>query len=289
MVIEQVRNGRRVADVAASVEVPEATVFRWIRQDKMDRGEIAGASSQEASELRAAKRRIAELEAELATGERASELCAEGQVVRPKVLCPIVETLARQGHGTKRACRMIGVPSTTFYYWRNPLVTARATRRAWLTDVIRQIHAASRETYGMRRIKAEFADAYGHRANRKLITSIKRQGGIAGLSATRRRRPNLARRPTTEDLVNGDFTREGPNQLWMTVITEYPTRGGRLFCCVVLDAWSRRVVGWSIDRRPTAAMVNSALGIAIEARNRPNDTLVHSDSGTAGASRSCGP
>jgi transposase InsO family protein len=65
----------------------------------------------------------------------------------------------------------------------------------------------------------------------------------------------------------------------MTDITEHPTREGRVFCCVVLDAWSRRVVGWSIDRRPTAAMVNSALAMAIEARNRPKDTLVHSDHG----------
>ena len=139
MVVEQVRNGRRVAEVARSVEVPEATVFRWVRQDKIDRGEIPGTSSQESTELRAAKRRIAELEAELATVKRASELFAQGQVVRPSVLCPIVETLASEGHGTKRACRIIGVPLTTFYYWRNPPATAGAIRRARLTDVIRQI------------------------------------------------------------------------------------------------------------------------------------------------------
>jgi transposase len=84
MVIQQVRSGRRVADVAASVELPEATVFRWVRQDRIDRGEIPGTSTQESSELRAAKRRIAELEAELATVKRASELFAEGQVVRWK-------------------------------------------------------------------------------------------------------------------------------------------------------------------------------------------------------------
>ena len=82
MVIEQVRNGRRVADVAARVEVPEATVFRWVRQDRIDRGQIPGASSQESTERRAAKRRIAELEAELATVKRASELFAPGPAQR---------------------------------------------------------------------------------------------------------------------------------------------------------------------------------------------------------------
>jgi transposase InsO family protein len=283
MVIEQVRNGRRVADVAASVEVPEATVFRWVRQDKIDRGEIPGTSSQESTELRAAKRRIAELEAELATVKRASELFAEGQrkgqVVRPKVVCPIVETLAGEGHGTKRVCRILGVPFSTFYYWRNPPVSARAIRRAWLTDVILQVHAQSRQTYGMRRIKAELADTYGQVVNKKLVRSIMRECGLTGLPVRRRRKPNLAHKLTAEDLVNRDFRRDGPNQLWMTDITEHPTREGRVFCCVVLDAWSRRVVGWSIDRRPTAAMVNSALAMAIEARNRPKDTLVHSDHG----------
>jgi len=88
MVIEQVRNGRRVADVAASVELPQATVFRWVRQDRIDRGEIPGTSSQESSELRAARRRIAELEAELAMVKRASELFAQGQVVRWKSSLP---------------------------------------------------------------------------------------------------------------------------------------------------------------------------------------------------------
>lgn len=65
----------------------------------------------------------------------------------------------------------------------------------------------------------------------------------------------------------------------MTDITEHPTSEGRVFCCVVLDAWSRRVVGWSIDRRPTAAMVNSALGMAIANRKPSNGTLIHSDHG----------
>ena len=69
--------------------------------------------------------------------------------------------------------------------------------------------------------------------------------------------------------MNRDFARDGPNQLWMTDITEHPTREGKVYCCVVLDAWSRKVVGWSIDRRPTAAMVNAALGMAVDARNPP--------------------
>jgi transposase len=92
MVDEQVRSGRRVAEVAAAVGVPEATVYRWVKQERIDRGEVAGTSTGENADLRAARRRrIAELEAELATVKRATELFADGRVVRPKALFAIVE------------------------------------------------------------------------------------------------------------------------------------------------------------------------------------------------------
>jgi len=280
MVVEQVRSGKRVVDVASSVDVAEATVYRWVRQDRVDRGELAGTSTSETAELRAARRRIVELESELATVRRASELFAEGRVVRPKALFGIVETLAREGHGTKRVCRLLRVAPSGFFRWRSMPPSGRAIRRAWLTDVIREIHERSRRTYGWRRVRAELDDAYGQRVNKKLIQSIMRELGIAGLPARRRGKQNLINRATTVDLVNREFDRDGPNQLWMTDITEHPTREGKLYCCAVLDAWSRRVVGWSIDRRPTAAMVNAALGMAVEQRRPPKGTLIHSDHGS---------
>jgi putative transposase len=165
MVIDQVRSGRRVAEVAASVGVPEGTAYRWVRQDRIDRGEIAGTSSIENAELRAARHRIAELEAELATVKRASELFAEGRVVRPKALFAIVESLAREGHGTKRVCRLLRVAPSGFFRWRDQPPSPRAIRRAWLADVIAEIHERSRRTYGWRRVRAELEDGYGQRVN----------------------------------------------------------------------------------------------------------------------------
>ena len=96
-------------------------------------------------------------------------------------------------------------------------------------------------------MKAELTDAFGQAVNKKLIVSIMRELDIAGLPSRRRRKRILAQQVTTEDLVHRDFHRDGPNQLWMTDITEHPTREGKLYCCCVLDAWSRRVVGWSLD------------------------------------------
>ncbi len=86
------------------------------------------------------------------------------------------------------------------------------------------------------------------------------------------------------DLVERRFARSGPNQLWVTDITEHRTREGTLYCCVVLDTYSRRVVGWSIDASPTAALVTNALGMAIDSRVPAIGTLIHSDQGVQFAS-----
>jgi putative transposase len=112
MVFAQVRPGRPVSEVAEGLEVSTATVFRWKKQDKIDRGEIAGLATGEAAERCAARKRIAELETELATVERASELFDKGRVVRPKELCPIVQGLGAEGHGPKTACRLLNIASS---------------------------------------------------------------------------------------------------------------------------------------------------------------------------------
>lgn len=280
MVIDQVRAGKPVKDVVVELGVSESTVHRWVRQDRIDRGELTGTTTGESAELRPARRRIAELEAELATVKRASELFVEGRVVRPKALYPIVETLAGEGYGTKRVCRLVGVAPSGFFAWRTNPPSNAEIRRAWLSDVIVEIHTRSRGTYGWRRVRAELADGYGQVVNKKLIRKIMRHQGIAGLPTRRKGKPNKTHQATTTDLVNRDFTRNGPNQLWMTDLTEHPTREGKVYCCVVLDAWSRRIVGWSIDRRPTAAMVNAALGMAVEQRRPTKGMVLHSDHGS---------
>jgi putative transposase len=85
-------------------------------------------------------------------------------------------------------------------------------------------------------------------------------------------------------LVDRQFSRSGPNQLWVTDITEHPTREGKLYCAVVLDSFSRRVVGWSIHATPTAALVTNTLGMAIQTRTPPGGTVIHSDQGVQLAS-----
>jgi transposase InsO family protein len=86
--------------------------------------------------------------------------------------------------------------------------------------------------------------------------------------------------PTASDLVDRQFARASPNQLWVTDITEHRTREGKIYCAVVLDTYSRRVVGWSIDSSPNAALVTNALGMAISNRSPRAGGIIHSDHGT---------
>jgi len=102
---------------------------------------------------------------------------------------------------------------------------------------------------------------------------------LCGLPKRRSGKRNLIAVRTTSDLVNRDFSTTGPNQLWVTDITEHPTREGRVFCCVVLDAYSRKAVGWSIDRIADAGLVNSALSMAAQSRPTTLDTIIHADHG----------
>ena len=102
---------------------------------------------------------------------------------------------------------------------------------------------------------------------------------VAGYRPTRAGQTSRLR-----DLPGGvvclQFTRCGPNQLWFTDITEHHTREGKVYCAVVLDTYSRRVVGWSIDSSPTAALVTNALGMAIDSRRPKPGGIIHSGQGT---------
>ena len=108
---------------------------------------------------------------------------------------------------------------------------------------------------------------------------LMRRAGLAGLPACSRGK-RTRRLVTATDLVRRDFRRDGPNLLWVTDITEHPTREGKVYCCVVLDAWSRRVVGWAIDSSQRADLATNALGMAIDSRGPAAGGIIHGDHGT---------
>ena len=186
--------------------------------------------------------------------------------------------MAAEGLPVQLACRLLEVAESGFYEWRSRPPSQRAIRHAWLTDQIRAVHAASRGTYGAHRVHAELTLGLGVSVGHNQIELLMARAAIKGLPGTRRSRPRHDT-PTASDLVERMFTRTQPNRLWVTDITEHRTREGKVYCAVVLDTFSRRVVGWSIDSSQTAALVTNALGMAIANRAPEPGAIVHSDHG----------
>jgi putative transposase len=176
------------------------------------------------------------------------------------------------------ATRVLDVSESGYYEWRGRPPSRRAVRHAWLTEQIQAVHLASRGTYGARRVHAELTLGLGITIGHGTIELLMRRAAIKGLPGSRRPRPKH-QTPTAADLVHRQFARAAPDQLWVTDITEHPTREGKVYCAVVLDAFARRVVGWSIDSSQTAALVTSALDMAIRNRAAQPGLLIHSDHG----------
>ncbi|MFD2763525.1 IS3 family transposase [Micromonospora eburnea] len=274
-VLDLLKAGRSVAELVRDLEISDQTIYNWRRQELIDTGQMPGVTSADQAELVAARRRIAELETELAVHRRAAELLKE--VVPPKDRYAAIQQMAAEGLPVEVCCRVLEVSASGYYAWRNRPPSPRALRHAWLTEQIRAVHLASRGTYGSRRVHAELRLGRGLVVGYHAVEMLMRRAAIRGLPGSRRPRPKH-QTPTASDLVNRDFTRSSPNQLWVTDITEHPTREGKVYCAVVLDTFSRKVVGWSIDATQTATLVTNALSMAISNR-QPTGTVIHSDHG----------
>ena len=186
--------------------------------------------------------------------------------------------MAGEGHSVQLAARVLQVSESGYYDALIRPPSARTIRQAWLTDQIREVHTASNGTYGARRVHAELTLGRGLVVAHGTVEMLMSRAGLRGVTGRprwRSPRPDLV----STDLVERNFARAAPNQLWVTDITEHHTREGKVYCAVVLDAYSRRVVGWSIDASPTAALVTNALGMAIDSRPPPLGAVIHSDRG----------
>lgn len=189
--------------------------------------------------------------------------------------------MSAENHPVQVACRVLGVSESGYYEHLNRVPAERSIRHTMLTDLITQIHVESHGIYGARRIHAELTIGQGVSVGHNQVEMLMRRASLQGITG-RRKWKRIHADDIATDLVERDFTRAGPNQLWVTDITEHPTREGKIYCCVILDTYSRRVVGWSIDASPTGALVTNALGMAIDSRlaKQPRSgTIIHSDHG----------
>jgi putative transposase len=192
----------------------------------------------------------------------------------------LVQELAADGVLVAVACRVLQVSASGYYEWRGRPPSPRSLADAALITQIREIHTISRGTYGVPRVHAELRLGRGLRCGRKRVARLMRAERLQGVYRRRGRRSRPAP-PVHDDLVQRRFQADAPNRLWLTDITEHPTREGKVYCAAVLDVYSRRIVGWSIADHLRGELVVDALEMARwRRRPPPGQTVVHSDRGS---------
>lgn len=180
-------------------------------------------------------------------------------------------------------CRVMKVSTSGFYAWLAQPCSDRDHADAVLTSTIVDIHRMSRRSYGSPRVHAELRLGLGTFCSRKRVERLMRQAGVAGIH--RRRRAGCTRRDLdaqpSDDLVARQFDPVEADRLWVMDVTEHPTSEGKVYLAVVLDAFSRRVVGWSIADHVRSELVVDAVQMAIWRRQPPEGQVVaHSDHGS---------
>jgi putative transposase len=177
--------------------------------------------------------------------------------------------------------RVLGVSTAGYYAWRDRPPSAHRQADTALLTRVRTIHATSRHLYGAPRVHAQLRTD-GARHGRKRIARLMRGAGLVGAchrgSGPTTTRRDLDARPAP-DLVDRKFTATAPNELWVADITFVPTAAGFLYLAVVLDACSRKIVGWSMANHLRTELVLDALEMAV-AQRRPHDVIHHSDQGS---------
>lgn len=181
--------------------------------------------------------------------------------------------------------RLLGVSTSGYYDWKakGGKPSARAAENEKLTETITQIHAVSRQTYGAPRVHMELRLGQQTLVGRKRVARLMRLAGLKGIYRRRgwgctKRDPGAVANP---DLVNRQFNVDTPDVLWVSDITEHKTEEGKLYLATVIDAYSRRVIGWSIADHIRSELVVDALQMAIW-RRRPfaGKTICHTDHGS---------
>lgn len=190
----------------------------------------------------------------------------------------LVQELAADGMRVAVACRMLKASTAGYYEWRGRAPSLRSVADEALLARVREIHTMSRGTYGVPRVHAELRLGCSVRCGRKRVARLMRASGLQGIYIRRKKR-RCAAPPVHDDLVRRRFVADAPDRLWLTAITEHPTREGKVYLAV-LDVYAKRIVGWSIADHLRQELVVDALQMARwRRRPQPGETVLHSDRG----------
>jgi putative transposase len=187
----------------------------------------------------------------------------------------------RRQYPVTMMCRGLKASSSGYYAWRVRPESERAKTDRALTRVMRRLHAESKGVYGSPKMRGELADE-GYRYGRHKVARLMRLSGLRGcpkrrFKVTTKRDPS---HPVTENLINQDFTAKAPNRRWASDITYISTHQGWLYLAVVMDLYSRRIVGWSMSQWISRHLVIDALNMALDQRGHEGVLIHHSDRGS---------
>ena len=184
----------------------------------------------------------------------------------------------RAQYSVRMMCRLLKVSRSGYYDWRSRGESTRTRRDRQLMPLVRQVHFESRGVYGARKVHRELV-ASGQACGRHKVARLMRQAGLKGCPKRRFRRieDHLPSYPVAHNLLQQDFTAKRTDERWASDITYIATRQGWLYLAVVMDLFSRRIVGLSMDRRTGRDLVVAAMKMALGQRERP--VVHHSDRG----------
>jgi len=183
-------------------------------------------------------------------------------------------------YSVRMMCRVLGVSRSGYNAWVDRPESARSQRHRELTEKIRYFHKASRETYGSPRIREDLLEA-GEKVGENTVALLMRRSGIVPKTVRRFRVTTDSRKTVpAPNLLAQQFVVKRPNQRWVSDITFIPTREGWLYLAVIIDLYSRAVIGWAMDKRMKTTLVTDALKMALMRRKVRSPLLLHSDQGS---------
>ncbi|HCL4888064.1 TPA: IS3 family transposase [Salmonella enterica] len=265
-----------VAAAARELNLYESQLYNW-RSKQQNQLSSSEREQEMSAEIARLKRQLAERDEELAILQKGRDILREA----PEMKYVFIEKHQAE-FNIKAMCRVLQIARSGWYVWhqRRHQINQRQRFRLVCDNVVREAFSDAKQRYGAPRLTDELR-AQGYQFNVKTVAaSLRRQGRRA--KASRRFRPVSYRKhdlPVSENLLKQDFYASGPNQKWVGDITYLRTGEGWLYLAVVIDLWSRSVIGWSMSSRMTAQLACDALQMALWRRKCPENVIVHTDRG----------
>ncbi|MBC9785953.1 IS3 family transposase [Heliobacterium chlorum] len=268
--------GRSVTSVAKDLGVSEQTIYRWMEGEKVKEHPDQARIIELESELKAAQRRILELEDSVTIPKKGHGTLRNAT---PEVRYRFIRD-HRSEHPVKKMCQLFEVSRSNYYAWKNRKPSQRKQTDAQLVEAIKESHQASGGIYGVDKILADVREQQP--CSRKRVHRLMRENGIRSIRLRKYKATTNSNHklPVAENLLNQNFKVDAPNKVWVSDITYIPTEEGWSYVATVKDLFHKGIVGWAIGSTMTRELVIQALKSAIQ-RHRPTAGLIHhSDRGS---------